>query len=170
MVEVGPHGSLTAMQDRARTVAFDGCPACCDAAVEAIAHASLYLLASAAPSVLPAHGDVLSYRAALEMRLSDPQGRPLAHDRLEVEQRLSADVTGDEAAAAGHEEPLPQTGMPAHRDPHVPQAQEFQVLVDRLELAAEGQGRAEMRGVIEGRLFACELLVGSLEIAIGSGR
>jgi hypothetical protein len=157
------------------TGAFDGCPACLQAAEDAIVESVLYLLASAAPTVLerPEEPAPIEYGATVALRLRDADGRTLLSDELEVHQLVEETLedVSPEGLAGG-----PRTGRPARantlfgaagaraRAGHELRLDDLQVVVDRLELTAAGGTPPGVAGRIEGKLFAFERLVGAFQI------
>lgn len=149
--------------------AFDGCPACLDAALDAVAQAGLYLLGRATPSLSGrAEGPVeMSYR--LSVRLCDNEGCELAADEIVADQSVEAvlEATDREVRAADTEaedqadpsdEDEPDTTM---------RLDDFQTIVDILELAPAG--RDSVCGSIAGNLFGFKQLVGRFEVEIAPG-
>lgn len=145
-------------------VEFDACPACADAAAAGIVAAVVYLLATAAPDALanevdPDAGSLHAAEAA-RIRLADQDGREIVDDELSISQTINVvdePETGPEAAAA----------RPATTG-HVPQLEDFQTVVDRLQLHPLPHGGG-LGGRIEGRLFARDRLVGRFQVEIGLG-
>jgi hypothetical protein len=142
---------------------FDGCPACRDAAIDAIAQAGLYVLGRTAPDVVEgSFGEAVELAYDLRISLLDEDGRQIASDELEAEQTVEAVVADDEdelldeiaTEGAGVDEP--SEGM---------RLEDFQTVLDRIELAPEGQGC--VRGRIAGSLFGFERRIGSFDIEVG---
>jgi len=139
--------------------AFDGCPACLDAALDAVTQAGLYLLGRAAPSLcgIPADRIEMSYR--LNVRLSDDKGEVLASDEMFADQSVEGvlELTEEvEAQADLTDEDAPETSM---------RLDDFQTTIDNLELAPTD--RDGVCGSIYGNLFGFSHLVGRFAVEIG---
>ena len=139
---------------------FDDCPACRDAALDAIVQAGLYVLARAAPGLLESTSGPVSLAYGLRVRLTDEDGAELARDEIEAEQSIQAvpvpsddDLSGD---LAPEEEQASDEGM---------RLEDFQTTLDRLELAPDGPGC--FKGVMAGSLFGFERRIGQFEIVVG---
>lgn len=136
--------------------AFDGCPACLDAALDAVAQAGLYLLGRAAPSFSSrTTGRVeMSYR--LNVRLYDDKGGELASDDMVADQTIEGvlEVKDQEEGSADE----PETTM---------RLDDFQTIVDVLDLAPAG--RDSVCGSIAGNLFGFSQLVGRFQVEIAPG-
>ena len=173
MLEVPEKSRITSVMTGAcrsySALAFDGCPACVDAALDAIAQAGLYVLGQAAPSVAgrgPAGPSVeVSYR--LVVCLCDETGVPIGDDQIEAAQTISA-VPEDEAW--GEEPLLPAEEEPAggrHGEGSM-RLDDFQTILDLVELAPAGKGG--MTGSIRGKLFGFERPIGEFDIEVHPGR
>jgi hypothetical protein len=135
---------------------FDGCRACLDAALEAVAQAGMYVLGRAAPGLFSEAEGPMGMAYGMSVRLFDQAGAEIASDEIETEQTIElveyfdepdADFcTGDEA---------PETTM---------RLDDFQTVLDRLEVRPEGSRR--LHGSIAGSLFGFERLIGRFEIEL----
>ena len=140
---------------------FDGCPACVDSALEAVTQASVYLLGRAGSGLAPQGGHQVDISHILAVSLCDDDGRDIGSDEIEVDQAIS-EVQVDEAANAfgpGDEFEGQESSM---------RLEDFQTVIDKLELAADGAGT--LSGVIVGRLYAYNLSIGRFEVAVAPQR
>jgi hypothetical protein len=153
--------------------AFDGCPACVDAALDAVSQAAVYVLGRTAPN-LGTPGSVpveMSYR--IRVSIADARGALLASDELEVEQTIGSALPIDDFApppdepdqpnesdadpdGIGHDDGLSSMGL-----------DDFQTVLNRVELAPSGS--RGMNGLISGDLFGFERLIGAFEASIEPG-
>jgi hypothetical protein len=141
--------------------AFDGCPACLDAALDAATQAGLYLLGRAAPSLWggPEGRIEMSYR--LSIRLYDDSGGELATDVMSADQSVEGvlELADREDTGHGISDPAePETSM---------RLDDFQTTIDSLELAPAGPNGA--CGAIVGNLFGFGQLVCRFAIDIAPG-
>jgi hypothetical protein len=150
---------------------FDHCPACNDAALDAVAQAAMYVLGHAAPSLAaqdPESSPIeMAYR--LRVRLFDADSRRIAEDEFDTDQTIAA-------IDADSDWPRETTdwGIPYgvdERDPGSMRLDDFQTLMDLVDLApaAAGIGTAGARGGINGRLFGFERPIGRFEVEVASG-
>jgi hypothetical protein len=133
---------------------FDGCPACVDSALEAVTQASLYLLGRSGPGLVPQSEDPVEVAYILTLSLCDDDGREIGSDEIEVDQTISAVVTDDEAGEAGE----------ADHEPSSMRLEDFQTVIDKLELAPAGTG--SLSGMIVGRLYAYDHSIGLFEVTV----
>ncbi len=136
---------------------FDGCPACVDSALEAVTQASMYLLGRSGPGLAPHGEDAVEVTYTLAVSLCDDDGREIGSDEIEVDQTISAVMTDDEddrADVVGDVD-LEASSM---------RLEDFQTVVDKLELAPAGTG--SLSGVIVGRLYAYDHSIGLFEVAV----
>jgi hypothetical protein len=139
---------------------FDSCPACLDAALEAVVNAAMYVLGHAAPSL--ASGDPesspleMAYR--LKVQLFDDEDRPLAGDEYDTEQTVSAVAADDETAEAPEDDESGEEPAGSMR------LDDFQTLLDLVELAPAGSMSAS--GAIRGRLFGFERAICRFEVEV----
>ena len=70
--------------------AFDGCPACVGAAIDAVGQAGLYVLGRSAPDLIGRSDGPLEMSYRLKVRLLDELGEQLASDELRAEQTIEA--------------------------------------------------------------------------------
>ncbi len=141
---------------------FDGCPACLDAALDAVTQAGLYLLGRAAPSLCGgAEGRIeMSYR--LNVRLYDDKGGEMAADEVLVDQSVEGvlELADHETTEGGFGEDIePETSM---------RLDDFQTTVDNLELAPAGRDGA--CGSIDGSLLGFGQVVGRFTVEIAAAR
>ena len=141
---------------------FDGCPACLDAALDAVTQAGLYLLGRAAPGLCggPEGRIEMSYR--LNVRLYDDKGGEMAADEVLVDQSVEGvlELADHEATEGGFAEDIePETSM---------RLDDFQATVDNLELAPAGRDGA--CGSIDGSLLGFGQVVGRFTVDIAAGR
>ena len=136
---------------------FDGCPACVDSALDAVAQASAYLLGRSGPGFAPQVGRPLEMASILAVSLCDDHGREIGSDEIEVDQTISEvqATDADDAAGQGDEFEGQESSM---------RLEDFQTVIDKLELAADGAG--SMSGVIVGRLYAYNLSIGLFEVMV----
>ncbi len=141
--------------------AFDGCPACLDAALDAVAQAGLYLLGRAAPSLSGTTAGRIEVSYRLVVRLYNGEGALLASDEMLVDQSVEGvlELTEEVGAEAGlADEDAPETSM---------RLDDFQTTIDNLELApTDADG---VCGSIDGNLFGFSHLIGRFAIAVGLG-
>jgi hypothetical protein len=140
---------------------FDGCPACLDAALEAVTQAGLYLLGRAAPGLAgQTEGPVeMSYR--LQVRLFDDGGVELAADEVDADQSVEAvtePATQDDADLSDEGGDELETTM---------RLDDFQTIVDIVDLAPAGPDGAS--GRIAGNLLGFGHPVGRFTIEIAPG-
>ncbi len=148
---------------------FDGCPACVDAALDAVTQAGLYVLGRAAPSIVepaPNPGSLdIDYR--FNVRICDEVGEPIGQDELEAAQTISAvveDDTWDDATTLPPDDADEDDLHPAGSM----RLDDFQTMLDLVDLGPAGRG--SVRGVIRGQLFGFERPIGQFEIEVLPGR
>jgi len=150
--------------------AFDGCPACLDAALDAVAQAGLYLLARAAPSLSgrPEGPVEMSYR--LSICLYDDKGGELATDEIVADQSVEGvlEATDQEGRATATEAEDPADLSDEVEPENTMRLDDFQTIIDILELAPAD--RDGVCGSIAGNLFGFKQLVGRFEVEIAPGR
>ena len=136
---------------------FDGCPACVDSALEAVTQASVYLLGRAGSGLAPQGGHQVETSHILAVSLCDDHGREIGSDEIEVDQAISEVpvAEADGAAGEGDEFEGQKSSM---------RLEDFQTVIDKLELAADGAGT--FSGAIVGRLYAYNLSIGLLEVMV----
>lgn len=148
---------------------FDGCPACVDAALDAVTQAATYILGQAAPTLasrMPG-SDPVELDFLLKVTLLDDDDRQIASDEIEVQQAVSAveadaqwDDTGARLAASDEsDDEGPQGSM---------RLDDFQTLIDVVDLASTGSGGAS--GAVHGRIYAFERPIGRFEIEVCRSR
>ncbi len=148
------------------TGAFDGCTACVDAALDAIAQAVAYLVGRSAPELVGNGEGALDLAYRMTVRVTGDDGRAIGTDELTVEQSIEAVPAEDEPAISiaraddpGGEEDAddrPETTM---------RLEDFQTVVDRLELWP--QGEESVSGLVSGTLFGYERCIGRFEVVVG---
>ncbi len=153
--------------------AFDGCTACVDAALDAVAQAVVYVLGRATPDLMaPPQGPVsLDYR--MRVRIYGDEDQEIGSDDLTVQQSIEA-VPSDAEESEFKIEPAEteaESGAEAdgaapgeQRPPSTMRLEDFQTVVDRLELAPEGAHC--LRGLVAGTLFGYERSIGRFEALI----
>jgi hypothetical protein len=136
---------------------FDGCPACVDSALDAVTQASVYLLGRAGSGLAPQSGHPVEISHILAVSLCDDNGREIGSDEIEVDQAISEVQVddADNASGPGDEFEGQESSM---------RLEDFQTVIDKLELAADGAGT--LSGVIVGRLYAYNLSIGLFEVAV----
>jgi hypothetical protein len=145
--------------------AFDGCPACVGAALEAVGQAGLYVLGRTAPGLATQTAGPLERSYRIKLRLFDEAGAEYASDELEADQTIEAvqppDDFTDLAEPGVEEEDSDEESASMRLD-------DFQTVIDRLELAPAGA--AGLCGVVAGRLYGFERSMGRFEMEIAPGR
>lgn len=140
---------------------FDGCPACVDSALEAVAQASMYLLGRSGPGLAPHSEDAVEVTYIMGVSLCDDDGREIGSDEIEVDQTISAVMTDDEDDKADVVDDV-------DREPSSMRLEDFQTVIDKLELAPAGTG--SLSGLIVGRVYAFERSIGLFEVKISPSR
>jgi hypothetical protein len=164
-------GVTTAVCRSYSALAFDGCPACVGAALDAVAQAGLYVLGKAAPSIVgsaAAPGSIeIAYR--LVVSICDESGEPIGHDEMEATQTISAvpeDDGWDERTAEVAEEPEASDGDGDAGGSM--RLDDFQTILDLVQLAPAGRGG--IAGAMRGQLFGFERPIGEFDIEVHPGR
>src|SRR5512142_1816224 len=151
---------------------FDRCDACSDVALDAIAQSALYVLARAVPDALGQAAGTIQLGYRLRLRLEDEQGREIAADELEAEQQVDLDREANDwdldpldlepaADEAGDSEPERRA---AERGLARASLDDFQAMLDRIVL--EPAGPTQVSGLIAGRLFGLQRLIGRFEVLV----
>lgn len=140
---------------------FDGCPACVDSALEAVAQASMYLLGRSGPGLAPHSEDAVEVAYIMGVSLCDDDGREIGSDEIEVDQTISAVMTDDEDDKADVVDDV-------DLEPSSMRLEDFQTVIDKLELAPAGTG--SLSGLIVGRVYAFERSIGLFEVKISPSR
>jgi hypothetical protein len=142
--------------------AFDGCPACVGAALGAVGQAGLYVLGRTVPGLsYQTEGPLrMAYRMTVE--LIDESGEPYACDELEADQTIQAVQPVDDFTIAA--EPVDEE---TDLDSATMRLEDFQTVIDRLELAPAGA--RGVNGVIAGQLYGFEKSMGRFEIEVSPG-
>lgn len=143
---------------------FDGCPACVDSALEAVAQASMYLLGRSGPGLAPHSEDAVEVTYIMGVSLCDDDGREIGSDEIEVDQTISAVMTDDEDDKADVVDDV--DGGDGERSSM--RLEDFQTVIDKLELAPAGTG--SLSGLIVGRVYAFERSIGLFEVKISPSR
>ncbi len=143
------------------TQSFDGCPACVDSALEAVAQASMYLLGRSGPGLAPHSEDAVEVTYIMGVSLCDDDGREIGSDEIEVDQTISAVMTDDEDDKADVVDDV-------DHEPSSMRLEDFQTVIDKLELAPAGTG--SLSGLIVGRVYAFERSIGLFEVKISPSR
>jgi hypothetical protein len=148
---------------------FDGCPACVGAALDAIVQAGMFTLGRTAPGMTSQVEGPLEMEYSLRVRLTDELGGEIGADEIAAEQTVSAvgiggEQDGDPADAtdeAEEEEADAEHGASM-------QLEDFQTVLDRLELAPAGS--RGLCGLIAGHLYGFDRLIGLFEIQVAPAR
>jgi hypothetical protein len=140
---------------------FDGCPACVDSALEAVAQASMYLLGRSGPGLAPHSEDAVEVTYIMGVSLCDDDGREIGSDEIEVDQTISAVMTDDKDDKADVVDDV-------DHEPRSMRLEDFQTVIDKLELAPAGTG--SLSGLIVGRVYAFERSIGLFEVKISPSR
>ena len=140
---------------------FDGCPACVDSALEAVAQASMYLLGRSGPGLAPHSEDAVEVTYIMGVSLCDDDGREIGSDEIEVDQTISAVMTDDKDDKADVVDDV-------DLEPSSMRLEDFQTVIDKLELAPAGTG--SLSGLIVGRVYAFERSIGLFEVKISPSR
>ena len=143
-------------------LAFDGCPSCVDAALEAVEQAGMYLLGRTAPGLATQTAGPLEMAYRMRVRLFDDTDEELATDEIEAEQAIEAVSDDDEWA-----EVWAETAQDDEESSSSMRLDDFQTVLDRLQLAPAGPHGVS--GTIAGRLFGFERSIGRFEIGIAPG-
>ena len=143
-------------------LAFDGCPSCVDAALEAVEQAGMYLLGRTAPGLATQTTGPLEMAYRMSVRLFDDSDEELATDEIEAEQAIEAVSAYDESA-----ETWAETAQDDEESSSSMRLDDFQTVLDRLQLAPAGPHGVS--GTIAGRLFGFERSIGRFEIGIAPG-
>jgi hypothetical protein len=135
---------------------FDGCRACVDAALEAVAQAGMYVLGRAAPGLFGEADGPVGMAYGMKVRLYDQTGAEMAHDEIEAEQTVElVPAADDRDSDLAIEDDEPESTM---------RLDDFQTFMDRI--AIDPEGSRHLSGEINGRLFGYELLIGRFEIEL----
>jgi len=143
-------------------LAFDGCPSCVDAALDAVEQAGMYLLGRTAPGLATQTTGPLEMAYRMRVRLFDDTDEELATDEIEAEQAIEAVSDDDEWA-----EVWAETAQDDEESSSSMRLDDFQTVLDRLQLAPAGPHGVS--GTIAGRLFGFERSIGRFEIGIAPG-
>jgi len=143
-------------------LAFDGCPSCVDAALEAVEQAGMYLLGRTAPGLATQTAGPLEMAYRMRVRLFDDTDEELATDEIEAEQAIEAVSDDDEWA-----EVWAETAQDDEESSSSMRLDDFQTVLDRLQLAPAGP--RGLSGTIAGRRFGFERSIGRFEIGIAPG-
>jgi hypothetical protein len=141
---------------------FDGCPACLDAALDAVAQAGLYVLGQTAPQILGRFDGLIDVGYGLQIRLFAADGTALASDALEIEQLIRATVV------EADDDPVPEDGpassSPEDEDRPGMKLEDFQTVLDRIELAPGKPGCVQ--GTLAGLLLGFDRQIGRFDILV----
>jgi hypothetical protein len=144
--------------------AFDGCPGCVGAALEAIGQAGLYVLGRSVPDLMGGSNGPLEMAYRLNVRLLDEMGMEVASDRLDAEQTIEAVEPPDDFTLSEDEADLDETDDDSPIERTSMRLEDFQTVLERVELAPAGARSAA--GVIAGRVFGFERQIGLFEIEV----
>jgi hypothetical protein len=159
---------MTVIQCRSYpALTFDGCPACVDAALDAIGQAGLYVLGRTAPDLAGQTQGPLKMNYLLRVQLFDESGEKIGSDEIGAEQTIeairlsdeSAGDAGDAADAADADDATVRSSM---------RLEDFQTVLDRVELSPSGPHG--LCGSIAGHLYAFERSIGAFEIEVVPNR
>ena len=146
---------------------FDGCPACVGAALDAIVQAGMYTLGRTAPGMTSQTEGPLEMVYTLKVKVVDESGEEIGADEIAAEQTVSAIGIGGEFDGDGvdttdeYEDEENREGAEHGASMRL---EDFQAVLDRLELAPAGsQG---LRGLIAGRIYGFDRLIGLFEIKV----
>ena len=147
---------------------FDGCPACGDAALEAVAQAGLYVLGRTAAGFVGGAADTIEMAYRMRVRLYDESGAEMAADELEAEQTIRAvpDSAEESDVRLRRLEPEAWSDPDDEELESTMRLDDFQTVLDRVELAPAGT--CCLAGVIAGNLLGFERLIGSFEIRVST--
>ena len=149
--------------------AFDGWPACVDAALEAVSQAAAYVLGRTDPGLAgPAPGP-LEMSNRIRITIHDEQGVQLGADELEVEQAIESVLPADDFAVAP-DATDPEGEHDLEDDGHDPAAmglEDFQTVLDRVEVGSAGS--RGLCGLIAGDLYGFERLIGTFQALVEPG-
>lgn len=146
---------------------FDGCPACVGAALDAIVQAGMYTLGRTAPGMTNQTEGPLEMVYTLKVKVIDESGEEIGADEIAAEQTVSAIGIGGELDGDGidttDEDVDEENGEETEHGASM-RLEDFQTVLDRLELAPAGsQG---LRGLIAGRIYGFDRLIGLFEIQV----
>ncbi len=145
---------------------FDRCPACADVALDAITQSALYVLARAVPDALGEIAGTIGLSYRLRVRLDDETGQEIASDEVEAQQEVDLDHDANdwelEPLEEDREGPSAE-GSASGSQAHASLA-DFQTMLDRIVL--EPAAPHAVSGVVAGRLFGFERLIGTFEVLI----
>lgn len=148
---------------------FDGCPACVDAALDAVVQAGMYTLGRTAPSLAGPVEGPLGMAYVLRVKLVGEMGEQIGADEVTAEQTISAvpldDEWGEIADEAVGEDEAEEDDAGDHASM---QLQDFQTVLDRLEVAP--MGKQGLCGTISGRLFGFDRSIGLFRIEVTPAR
>ena len=142
---------------------FDRCPACSDVALDAIIQSALYVIPHVAGTALGRPDEDLTIAFRVRARLSDEAGADIAVDQMEIRQTISG--AGD--ASIDADETTEDDGAAGGTDAGAAHAElgDFQAMIDRVQIAPAGDD--SLTGIITGRLFGFERLIGPFEVLVG---
>jgi hypothetical protein len=142
---------------------FDGCPSCVDAALAATGQAAAYVLGRTAPGLSSQSNGPVDVSYVLRVRLLSDLGELIGADELEVAQTVEAVAVDDFSGPS-----LDSWDDAVEAEDTSMRLEDFQTIVDRLELAPAG--RRGLCGSIGGALYAFERLVGRFDVEVSPAR
>jgi len=158
-------GSVTLVPCRSySTRTFDGCPACVDAALDAIGQAGLYVVGRSGPDLMGSPEGHLAIAFRLKLRLLDEAGQLLASDELEAEQSIELAAPADDFADPSSEGSDVDEAEPADHYGASMRLEDFQTVFDELRLAPAGKDG--VAGFAAGHLYGFERSIGKFEIEV----
>jgi hypothetical protein len=152
---------------------FDGCPACVDAALDAVTQAGIYILGQAAPTLTSQvpRAEPLAMDYLLKVSLLDEEERQIGSDEIEVEQAISVEEDGewdDRGTEPAVDEDAGESGDSGDEVRESMRLDDFQTVIDAVDLAPAGASGAN--GAIRGRIFGFERSIGRFEIEVCRSR
>jgi hypothetical protein len=160
--------------------AFDGCPACVDAALEAVSQAGMYVLGRSNPGLFGLGEGPVGMACRMRVRLYDQHGAELAVDEIEAEQTVELVPALDDGPRQTQPSnrriaPSPsfdpgEVGEVEGADPEEVELEstmrldDFQTVLDLVKLSPSGPGC--MSGSIAGTIFGYDMMVGRFDIEL----
>jgi hypothetical protein len=161
-------GSVTQAACRSYSaLTFDGCEACVDAALDATGQAAVYILGRAAPDMSNQFDGPVDMSYVLRIMLVDDMGKRLGSDEITVDQTISA-VAGDDSLETDPQTTGQESDDEASGSATSMQLEDFQTVVDRLELAPAGAHG--LCGSIAGHLYGYDRPIGVFWVEVTPGR
>ena len=146
---------------------FDGCPACIGAALDAIVQAGMYTLGRTVPGMTNQSEGPLEMAYTLTVKVVDESGQEIGADEIAAEQTISAIGIGGELDGDGidtTDEDVDEENADETEHGASMRLEDFQTVLDRLELAPAGS--RGVHGIIAGRIYGFDRLIGLFEIGV----